>query len=164
MQKTGNYEIGSGNSLEVALRSPRIKDVAEENLSQVLRYVMVKVGLRAANWPDEYEKKILISHIQKNFGGNRIDEIRLAFDMAIIGELNVDANCFENFSCLYFSNIMYAYRQWARKEFKESMMPVEIKPKPIEKFQIESEYCFCKLKAISKLPVNVVKENEAYNF
>lgn len=123
---------------------------------------MVKVGLRAANWPNDFEKQILVQHIFQNFGGNRLDEIRLAFDMAIIGSLDVDANCYENFSCLYFSNVMYAYREWARQEFKESMIRIDYKPKLFDKVEIEIEYALYKLKQVDKLPVKVVKENPAY--
>lgn len=77
---------------------------------------MVKVGLRAQNWPNELEKIILIQHIKENFGGNTVEEIKLAFDMAISGRLRLDEkeiNCYENFSCLYFSKIMNAYRDWS---------------------------------------------------
>lgn len=79
---------------------------------------MVKVGLRSSNWPDEEEKAILIHHVITNFGGNTIKEINLAFDMAIAGKLGIDANCYENFSCLYFSTVMNAYRAWAKLEYE----------------------------------------------
>lgn len=90
-----------------------------DELKQVLRLVMVKVGLRSTNWPQDEEKAILIDHIITEFGGNRIDEIKLAFDMAISGKLDIDdVNCFENFSCAYISKIMIAYRNWAAEAAK----------------------------------------------
>lgn len=39
--------------------------------------------------------------------------------MAIDGKLSVDAKCYENFSCAYFSEIMNAYRLWSSQEIKE---------------------------------------------
>lgn len=88
---------------------------------------MVKIGLRAQNFPSEEEKGVLIDHILKNYAGHTVEEIRLAFDMAIEGKLGVDANCYENFSCLYFSKIMSAYREYSKEEYKqlEATTPVK---------------------------------------
>jgi len=80
---------------------------------------MVKIGLRSQNWPSEEEKTVLINHIIKGYNGHTISEIKLAFDMAIEGKLDVEVNCYENFSCLYFSNIMSSYRQWAKQEYEQ---------------------------------------------
>lgn len=77
---------------------------------------MVKVGLRAANLPAQEEFDVLIAHIYENFSGHSLPEIRLAFEMAMADKLGLKdgANCFENFSCIYFSSIMNAYRKWAK--------------------------------------------------
>lgn len=90
---------------------------------------MVKIGLRSQNWPNELETAVLYEHIISNFGGNRIDEIKLAFEMAIAGSLGVDANCFENFSCYYFSTIMNAYRKWSSEAIKFAGKPVIVNQK-----------------------------------
>lgn len=107
---------GSEN-LFVQARSSGIIAIAYlEDIKGALRYAMVKVGLRANNFPVEEEKAVLIDHIITNYGGHTTAEIRLAFNMAINGELELtidDVNCYENFSCLYFSKIMNAYRKWS---------------------------------------------------
>ena len=85
---------------------------------------MIKVGLRSQNWPNDLEKLVLFEHIVTNYGGNRLNEINLAFDFLLRGELAdgdgevVEANCYENFSCLYFSKVMNAYRHWSKQEIK----------------------------------------------
>jgi hypothetical protein len=86
----------------------------------------MKVGLREQNWPTQEETAVLIQHIETNYGGHTVAEIKLAFDMAISGKLDVDATCYENFSCLYFSKIMGVYREWAIEEHKqlESKQPI----------------------------------------
>lgn len=81
---------------------------------------MLKVGMRANNLPSKEEKAVLISHIYQSYPGNTIDEIRLAFDMALRGELDLkteDVKCYENFSCAYFSQVMNAYLAWSKHEF-----------------------------------------------
>lgn len=101
-----------------ALNNNPIKKSTVEELKQVLRLVMVKVGLRAQNFPNDAEKQVLLEHVISQYGNHTPEEIKLAFDMAIIGKLEIDekqVSCYENFSCLYFSNIMNAYRRWARE-------------------------------------------------
>lgn len=101
-----------------AINNSTINKSTVEDLKQVLRLVMVKVGLRAQNFPTDGEKQVLIEHIISQYGNHTPEEIKLAFDMAIIGKLDIDeknVTCYENFSCLYFSTIMNAYRKWARE-------------------------------------------------
>lgn len=115
---------GDTNKLALAVKSKLIKECTFEEVKEVLRKAMMKVGLRATNIPDDTEKLVLYEHIITNYGGNRLNEIPLAFDFAIRGVLAtadgevVEANCYENFSCLYFSKIMSAYRFWSKQEMK----------------------------------------------
>lgn len=120
-QELQPLRTGDGGKLGVALKSKLIKDADIEDLKERLRYVMVKVGLRAQNFPNDIEKLVLIEHIRDNFGGNTLEEIKLAFDMAIGYKLDLDEkeiSCYENFSCLYFSKIMNAYREWSTQEYQ----------------------------------------------
>lgn len=111
-------EIGKTN-LEIALKSNLIKN-DPEGVGKTLRYVMVLIGIRANNLPDELEKTVLINFIQSNYGGHTIAEIRLAFELAINGQLDIeDVKCYENFSVLYFASIMNSYRRWSAQEFKQ---------------------------------------------
>ena len=97
----------------LARESPLVRNASLDELKAVLIYVIMKLGLRAINWPKEEERALLIDHMLKFFGGHTLAEIRLAFDMAIDRKLKVEANCFENFCPLYFSNVMNTYREWA---------------------------------------------------
>lgn len=92
----------------------RVSD--ENDLKQVLRYSMLLVGLRANNMPTEEEKFVLINFIKTNFANVTIAQIKLAFDMAVAGKLQVDAKCFENFSCEFFGRIMATYLQFSAEE------------------------------------------------
>ena len=119
---------------EIALKEPALIFLEPEKLLEVLRYAMLKIGLRAANMPQSVEIGILIEHIIHNYGNHTAGEIKLAFDMAIAGKLDCDPNCFENFSCLYFSNVMNAYRIFSKEEKKYIKEPVkELPPPPPEK-------------------------------
>ena len=122
--------IGEELQLHKAVDTPKIRYVHEETIKQALRAIMVKVGLRAANMPDEAEKRILLAFIVENYGNHTVDELNLAFNMAISGRLGVDAKCYENFSCLYFSEIMNAYRLWAKEAIKTKKETIKALPAP----------------------------------
>lgn len=122
---------GSGEEklFVVALQAPKVNASTPEELKQALRYAMVKIGLRAQNFPTDEEKEILLHHIGSQYGNHTLDEIRLAFDLAIAGSLELlpgeSVTCYENFSCLYFSSIMNAYRRWAAQAY-DQLKPFEV--------------------------------------
>lgn len=118
-QENKPFVIGEENRLAVAISSKIIREASFEEVKESLRFVMLKIGLRAQNLPTDIEKLILYEHIVNNFGGNRVEEIKLAFEMAIAGKLNLeDIKCYENFSCAYLSMIMIAYQKWAAQAYK----------------------------------------------
>lgn len=126
LQKQGSKlpATGEERGLQVAIQSKRISQSSLDEIKEVLRLCMIKIGLRSENWPNDLEKLVLFEHIVANFGGNRIEEIKLAFDMAIAGSLDdklrkgESVHCYENFSCLYFSSIMNAFRRWSSEAIR----------------------------------------------
>lgn len=112
-----------------------------EEVKEVLRKVMMKVGIRASNLPTEIEKLVLYEHIVEHFGGNRLNEISLAFDMAITGKLHFgdgeSAIPYENFSCLYFSTVMTAYQKWASQVYRQIEKPAEAEQKIFTQDQLD---------------------------
>lgn len=114
-------------ALVQALNDLPVKKGTEESLKEVLRLIILKVGIRANNLPTEEEKAVLIAHIVANYGNHTAKEILLAFEMAIADKLELehrDVVSYENFSCLYFSTIMNAYRDWAKVEVKHAVKEV----------------------------------------
>lgn len=128
-QELKPFVTGSSKKLELALSTQLLKNCSFEQVKDVLRKIMMKIGLRSQNLPTDIEKLVIYEHIIENFGGNRLGEIELAFNMAISGTLPdengevVEVNCYENFSCLYFSKIMTAYRRWSVQEYKHVVNP-----------------------------------------
>jgi hypothetical protein len=145
---------GDDKKLSVALLQPKIRHIEQDELKKVLKYAMVIIGLRAQNYPGEVEKQILLNFIAEHYGGHTAEEIKLAFEMAILRKLNVDPNCFENFSIAYFAGIMEAYRSWSREQIKQLPAP-ELKPKEFtrqEKLQLDFDYAYVLLSQVNKLP------------
>ncbi|CAB4137536.1 hypothetical protein UFOVP324_44 [uncultured Caudovirales phage] len=120
----------------IASKGNTLRLTNEEDLKQVLRYAMLLVGLRANNMPTEEEKFVLINFIKTNFANVTIAQIKLAFDMAVAGKLQVDAKCYENFSCEFFGRIMASYLIFSAEETRIiSQRKVEDEPlaKPSDK-------------------------------
>jgi hypothetical protein len=87
------------------------------------------IGLRPQNFPMELEVDFLVQYILKNFAQHTNAEIRLAFDLAIAGRLDLDPKevpCYENFHAGYFGRIMTAYVGWAKQTYK--LLPDKSKP------------------------------------
>jgi hypothetical protein len=119
-------------TFEVALQGQRISAIPLEQLKQGMRAVYFMTGLRPENYPNGEDKDFLHAFIVENYGGHTVAEIRLAFKMAITGKLDLplkDVKHYENFSPMYFSTIMEAYRRWARqaKEVVDAMAPPKMR-------------------------------------
>lgn len=105
---------------EVAIQGERIINSPVESLKEVLRVAMLKLGIRGHNLPTDEEKYILLQHISENYGNHTPAEIGLAFELALAGKLEIEVSevkAYENFSCLYFSIIMNAYRNWTTPHY-----------------------------------------------
>lgn len=112
--------VTGNQTLVNAIGSKKIYESPEESLKDVLKFVMILVGIREQNIPNEGEKKVLIDFIQRHYGGHSLMEIKLAFEMAVTDKLSFEkgenSHHYENFSCSYFAKIMNAYRKWAASE------------------------------------------------
>lgn len=99
----------------------------DEPIRQALRYAMILVGIRAQNIPQKEEKDVLIEFVKRNYGGHSSLEIKIAFDLAVNGTLEIeDVKTYENFSCEYLGRIMSAYRKYAAVEYKHSKVAAAI--------------------------------------
>jgi len=109
-----------------ALQSRQIRFCSDEDIKEKLRLAMLMSGIRAHNMPVDEEKQVLINWIRQEYGTHRIEEIRVAFESAYAGQLELaDVKCYENFSCEYFGRIFHAYREWALMKVK-GFKPVTI--------------------------------------
>lgn len=110
--------VASNSQFDLALKSEKIGFANHDNISGAIRYCIMISGVRGVNVPTQEAFDFLKIFIIRNYPGHTVDEIRLSFDLAIAGKLDVDAKCYENFSCEYFGRIMTAYRKWAINEAK----------------------------------------------
>ncbi len=99
-----------------------------------MKYIYTLVGLKAANIPVSPEKEFLHQYIRVNYGGHTVEEMVLAFDMAIQGKLEIDTKDvkhYENFSVHYFATIMNAFRVWSSQAYEQLKPLLEEMPKAL---------------------------------
>lgn len=157
MRSTTGHVTAIESSFTKALQGKKVFHFHEGEMKPLMLYIYTLIGLRGENYPKGIEKDFIHSYIRENYGGHTSEEIRLAFNMAIQGRLNIDSRdvkCYEHFNVAYFSSIMEAYREWAREEIKKVHQEKE-SPK-VEKWQIELEYAYYKLNLIDKLPCQIL--------
>ena len=114
---------------------PMIRDLKNSvPLEQTLPIVFAKMGLKPDNWPSKDPKfnewQLLLDHIKTNYRTIRVEEIKIAFEYALKGKIEVDTQHYQNFSCEYFSRIMNAYLKYKVPFSRQTeRLP---KPKPEE--------------------------------
>ena len=118
----------------MALKSPQIRNVDEDSLKNILKKIYSMVGLRAINYPQGEDKKNLHDYIFFKYGQKTLDELVLAFDLAISGELDIAANdvkVYDQFTINYLATIMAAYKKWLFNQAKnfEPNKPLQLENK-----------------------------------
>jgi len=109
--------------------SKRIAECNDVEIGQTLAKIFVMVGLRGKNMPSEIESKLLFQKIREYYPHKKLDELVLAFDLAIQKKINAEVNVYDQFTLPYLTEIMDKYRVYVNELAKD--VPVEI-PKQIE--------------------------------
>jgi hypothetical protein len=112
--------VSKGEEIYYALNSDKkIRNLAgdDEPIKQALRYVFVLIGLKPEQFPTEIEKAVLIQFIFSNYSSLAVDEIKIAFELGVKGELNEPKlmEHFGNFSSMYFAKVIEAYKNYRNK-------------------------------------------------
>lgn len=125
----------------------KIKDV--ENLKpigDVLFILYSLTGLNKNNYPNREETILLANYINTEYQNNTLNEVQLAFKLAIKGELNRflgkndSMDHFQSFSPAYFSKVMAAYKKYKAHQLQSVLQKASTLPQIAE----VSDYDFLK--------------------
>lgn len=125
--------------LQAAKNYPQIRtETGQNSIKNALRYVMALTGLKAENFPSEFETEILMDFLKTNFGKMTCEEIRLAFKMALSGTIEAETNHFQNFCAPYIAKILNAYLLKQKPIIFDSdqIIPQKMEPSESEKKNI----------------------------
>ena len=115
------------------LKSKKIVDCTSREIIEKLSIIYMLIGLRPQHFPTQSEDVLILTFIKKHFGHKSIDELYLAFELAITGELDVeDIKVYDQFTLEYLMRIMNSYKRWLMIKAKErnEMMKPQMKELP----------------------------------
>ena len=134
------------NEIEHAITTgTMIKDLPDDGqIREALRYVFAILGIKGRLIPNEVEKIALLNSITKYFGSITPHEIRLAFEYAESGQLNIETSLFGDvFNFGHFSKIVNAYIEQRRRDVLAAMNKKATKkpePTPEQKIKLAREF------------------------
>lgn len=117
-----------------------------KQIGDVLFILYSLTGLNKNNYPNREETILLANFIHSEFQNSTLEEIKLAFTLAIKMELsqflgkNDSVEHFQSFSPVYFSKIMAAFKKYKAHQLK-SILP---KVSSLPKFKEVTDYDFLK--------------------
>ena len=101
-----------------------IEDTTNEEIVKILASNYVLIGLRPNHMPTKEQTLFYVDFIRRNFGKRKPREISIAFELAILGKLDIDdVKVYDQFTMEYFSKIMNAYRKWINDQASSVKQP-----------------------------------------
>lgn len=104
------------DGIQKAIQSKTIFDAEVHQIGQRLAKIYIIIGLRQQHLPSKEIDLFTIKFIKDNYPTRRLDELVVAFEMAVKGELDLDdVKVYDQFTIEYFCRIMNAYSKWIIK-------------------------------------------------
>jgi hypothetical protein len=99
--------------IQKAIQSKTIFDAELHEIGQRLAKIYIIVGLRTQHFPSKEIDLFIIQFIKNNYPTRKLDELVVAFEMAVKGELDLeDVKVYDQFTIEYLCRIMNAYSSW----------------------------------------------------
>lgn len=120
----------------MVLQAQKIADANDQKIKETLIKIFLLVGLRQQHYPNEMAITFIINYLRNTLGHKTIDELYLAFELAVQNKLDVDdVNVYDQFSIVYLEKVMQSYKKWLFKQSEENQIkPIQIENKvPIDK-------------------------------
>lgn len=89
----------------------------DEEIKQALRYGIVLLGIPEEKHGDDLAKAVLLNHLKKAYPTLTINEMKLAFEFAIEGKIDVETILYrgEFISAKFVGGILTAYQNYKKK-------------------------------------------------
>jgi hypothetical protein len=84
-------------------------------LALTINALCIFVGVLPDKMPDVSSQDMLIDYINRYYKNLTLEELKLAFELGVAGQLQVDMNHYQNFSSLYFSSVINAYIEYRKR-------------------------------------------------
>lgn len=104
-----------------ARNSIKIKDALVVDVIKTLDRGLLMLGVKGDKLPSQPEKMLMYQELSGRYVNMGLNELDLAFTLASRGELDFNAQTFQNFSILYMHSMLTSYMRWATKNHKNDI-------------------------------------------
>lgn len=114
-----------------------IESIRQE-LGKSIAIIITDLGVRIK--PDFYAQKRIIYYLLTYYQDLSIRDIQLAFELAIVGKINVDIEHYNSFDIRYLARTLNAFRKYRteqQQKLKSHEKPLEISEKDKENIRIK---------------------------
>jgi len=118
----------TSNEIQKILDSKRIGQSTAPEMMATLVKIYMLIGLRQQNYPSDVETKMLCSYLLSNYSQKTLDELYLAFDLAVKDQLEYDLKVYDAFTIPILNGVMGAYKKWIYNESLKVQKPAELPP------------------------------------
>ena len=110
-------QTGKEHSLAVAhFEESNLLQSCEEDIKMVLRRVILLLGIKKESFPSEIQKGLILEFLKENYSFLTVSEIKNAFELAIMGKLDVSSTSYQSFNCEYICSILNAYKRYIQEK------------------------------------------------
>ena len=111
-----HLKTGKEHSLAVAhFEESNLLQSSEEDIKMVLRRVILLLGIKKESFPSEIQKGLILEFLKENYSFLTISDIKNAFELAIMGKLDVSSTSYQSFNCEYICSILNAYKRYIQE-------------------------------------------------
>ena len=126
-------------------------------IGQTLVKIFILTGLKKDRFPDGDESLFLMNFISKNYENYTLEEIYLAFELAIKRDLDQflgkepNVNHYQSFSVEYFCKILTGFRKYKA----HNLTPILAKQNKLKEIEEISDYDFLKINFVNKFSIYI---------
>ena len=149
MQKTPTIQTFNLKEIDLNLSINKVlkfaeKKIIRQEIGKSITIIISDLGIKTI--PDIYAQKRIIYYILTYYQDFSIEEIKVAFEMAIVGKLDVETEHFQSFDVKYISTILNSFRKFrnekiflkqAKENQKQSQKSEELSKNEQEELQAE---------------------------
>ena len=118
----------TSNEIQRILDSKKVGQSTSTEMIATLVKIYMLIGLRQNNYPNDVETKIIRTYILTNYPIKTLDELYLAFDLAVKDKLEYELKVYDSFTIPMLNGVMTGYKKWLYNESLKVQKPVALPP------------------------------------
>ena len=116
MKLSMHSKNGFDHSLAAAhFEESNISNINDDEVKKILARVILLLGIKKESLPSAIQKDLILEFLRNNYSFLTISDIKNAFELAIMGKLDVSSTSYQSFNCEYICSILNAYKRYIQE-------------------------------------------------